>query len=130
MFVEIEKNRKTAIYIRISTSMQQTDRQKEELLEYANKNCIAINEDDDIYIDIISGFKDGEVRPNYGILKRKVEDGIYQQILFSEFSRLDRKPSNLLKSISKVTYSLRLFNASFSNSYIYEKSTFSESFSG
>ena len=54
MFGEIDKNRKTAIYIRISTSMQQTDRQKEELLEYANKNGIAINEENDIYIDIIT----------------------------------------------------------------------------
>ena len=98
IFGEIDKNRKTAIYIRISTSMQQTDRQREELLDYAMRNGIAISEED-IYVDVISGFKEGETRPNYGILKRKVEDGVYQQILFSEFSRLDRKPSNLLKSI-------------------------------
>lgn len=98
IFGEIDKNRKTAIYIRISTSHQQTDRQKEELLDYAMRNDIVISEED-IYVDIISGFKEGETRPNYGILKRKVEDGVYQQILFSEFSRLDRKPSNLLKSI-------------------------------
>lgn len=98
IFGEIDKNRKTAIYIRISTSMQQTDRQREELLDYAMRNDIVISEED-IYVDIISGFKEGETRPNYGILKRKVEDGVYQQILFSEFSRLDRKPSNLLKSI-------------------------------
>ena len=98
IFGEIDKNRKTAIYIRISTSHQKTDRQKEELLDYAMRNDIVISEED-IYVDIISGFKEGETRPNYGILKRKVEDGVYQQILFSEFSRLDRKPSNLLKSI-------------------------------
>ena len=98
IFGEIDKSRKTAIYIRISTSMQQTDRQKEELLDYAMRNNIVINEED-IYVDIISGFKEGEIRPSYSILQRKVEDGVYQQILFSEFSRLDRKPSNLLKSI-------------------------------
>ena len=79
--------------------MQQTDRQREELLQYAKQCGIAINEAEDIYTDIISGFKDGEARPSYSILKQKVEDGVYQQILFSEFSRLDRKPSNLLKSI-------------------------------
>lgn len=79
--------------------MQQMDRQREELLQYAKKCGIAINEAEDIYTDIISGFKDGEARPSYSILKQKVEDGVYQQILFSEFSRLDRKPSNLLKSI-------------------------------
>ena len=99
MFGEIDTNRKTAIYIRISTQMQQTDRQREELLQYAKQCGIAINEAEDIYTDIISGFKDGEARPSYSILKQKVEDGVYQQILFSEFSRLDRKPSNLLKSI-------------------------------
>ena len=59
IFGEIDKNRKTAIYIRISTSMQQTDRQREELLDYAMRNDIVIREED-IYVDIISGFKEGE----------------------------------------------------------------------
>ena len=59
IFGEIDKNRKTAIYIRISTSMQQTDRQREELLDYAMRNDIVISEED-IYVDIISGFKEGE----------------------------------------------------------------------
>lgn len=36
----------------------------------------------------------GEIRPQYSVLKQKVEDGFHDQILFSEFSRLDRKPSN------------------------------------
>ena len=91
-------DRKTAIYVRISTGMQKTDRQVTELLEYANSVGIRVNEED-IFVDIISGFKDGEIRPKYSDLKRRIEDGEYQQILFSEFSRLDRKPSNLLKSI-------------------------------
>lgn len=99
MFGEIDRNRKTAIYIRISTQMQQTDRQREELLQYANQCGIAIDEQEDVFVDVISGFKDGEERPAYAVLMRKVEDGVYQQILFSEFSRLDRKPSNLLRSI-------------------------------
>ena len=59
IFGEIDKNRKTAIYIRISTSMQQTDRQREELLDYAMRNDIVIREED-IYVDIISGFKEGD----------------------------------------------------------------------
>ena len=37
IFGEIDKNRKTAIYIRISTSHQQTNRQREELLDYAKR---------------------------------------------------------------------------------------------
>ncbi len=98
LFGGIDTGRNTAIYIRISTAMQQTDRQREELLAFASSNGLNIS-DDDIYTDIISGFKDGEVRPQYSLLKRKVDEGVYNQILFSEFSRLDRKPSNLLKSI-------------------------------
>lgn len=89
---------RTAIYVRISTAQQKTDRQVVELKDYARCHGINISEDD-IYIDIISGFKTGEIRPQYSILKQRVEDGFYNQILFSEFSRLDRKPSNLLKSI-------------------------------
>lgn len=93
-----ETARRTAIYFRISTNKQQTDRQVVELKEYASKAGITIT-DDDIFTDIISGFKDGELRPQYSLLKQKIEAGEYQQILFSEFSRLDRKPSNLLRSI-------------------------------
>ena len=97
-FNQIERSRRTAIYIRISTS-QQTDRQETELKEFALRNGLNFNEKTDMFIDIISGFKEGEARPQYSILKNKVEAGLYQQILLSEFSRLDRKPSNLLKSI-------------------------------
>lgn len=49
IFGEIDRNRKTAIYIRISTQMQQTDRQREELLQYAKQCGIAIDEAEDVY---------------------------------------------------------------------------------
>lgn len=97
-FEQIERERRTAIYIRISTAQQQTDRQRVELLECAQNMGITIR-DEDIYEDIISGFKEGEVRTMYSKLLEKVEDGTIKQILISEFSRLDRKPSNLFKSI-------------------------------
>ena len=93
-FNQIERSRRTAIYIRISTYRQQT-----ELKEFATRNGLNFNEKTDMYIDIISGFKEGEARPQHFILKNKVVAGPYHQILSSEFSRLDRKPSNLLKSI-------------------------------
>ncbi|MCQ2073436.1 MAG: hypothetical protein MJY96_10000 [Bacteroidaceae bacterium] len=32
----------------------------------------------------------------------KVRRGEYQQLLFSEFSRLDRKPSNLLRTLETL----------------------------
>lgn len=99
MEIKVNKNQtRTAIYVRISTAQQKTDRQVVELKEYAKSHAITIDEDD-IFIDVISGFKNGEIRPQYSVLKQKVEAGLYDQILFSEFSRLDRKPSNLLKSI-------------------------------
>ena len=101
-FNQIERSRRTAIYIRISTSQQQTDRQETELKEFALRNGLNFNEKTDMYIDIISGFKEGEARPQYSILKNKVESGLYQQILFSEFSRLDRKPSNLLTATRTI----------------------------
>lgn len=82
----IDTQRRTVVYVRISTSMQKTDRQVEELVTFAKENKLNFNEKKDIYRDVISGFKDGE----------------YQQLLFSEFSRLDRKPSNLLRTLETL----------------------------
>lgn len=58
-FNQIERGRRTAIYIRISTSQQQTDRQETELKEFALRNGLNFSEKTDMYIDIISGFKEG-----------------------------------------------------------------------
>ena len=46
--------------------------------------------------------KDGEQRPMFSALMEKVRRGEYQQLLFSEFSRLDRKPSNLLRTLETL----------------------------
>ena len=91
-FNQIDEKRRTAIYVRISTAMQKTDRQVEELVSFAKSNRLNFDESTDIYKDIISGFKDGEDRPNFSILMAKLEMGEYTQVLFSEFSRLERKP--------------------------------------
>ncbi len=100
-FNHIDEKRRTAIYVRISTAMQKTDRQVEELVAFAKANRLNFDESTDIYKDIISGFKDGEDRPNFSILMPKLELGEYQQVLFSEFSRLERKPTNLLRDLEK-----------------------------
>ena len=55
---------KVAIYCRVSTQMQSTDRQKEELLTFAKEHNYDVSEDN-IYIDIITGYSVGEDRPNY-----------------------------------------------------------------
>ena len=98
----IDTQRRTAVYVRISTSMQKTDRQVEELVTFAKENKLNFNEKKDIYRDVISGFKDGEQRPMFPALMEKVRRGEYQQLLFSEFSRLDRKPSNLLLTLETL----------------------------
>jgi DNA invertase Pin-like site-specific DNA recombinase len=88
--------RKAAIYVRISSQSQYTDRQKEELLRLAENEGYDVT---DIYIDILSGFKDEEYRPE---LKRLLDDSKLQKfnlVLFSEFSRLSRKVGDLNKMI-------------------------------
>lgn len=88
--------RKAAIYVRISTQSQHTDRQKEELIKLAENEGYDVV---DTYVDILSGFKDEEHRPE---LKRLLEDSKQQKfnlVLFSEFSRLSRKVGDLNKMI-------------------------------
>lgn len=53
---QIDEKRRTAIYVRISTAMQKTDRQVEELVAFAKSNRLNFDESTDIYKDIISGF--------------------------------------------------------------------------
>ena len=98
-FNSFDEKRHTAIYVRISTASQKTDRQQEELTSFAELNQLNFNRNLDVFIDVVSGFKDGVERPNFSVLKTKIELGVYRQVLFSEFSRLDRKPSNLLKDL-------------------------------
>lgn len=64
----IDTQRRTAVYVRISTSTQKTDRQVEELVTFAKENKLNFNEKKDIYRDVISGFKDGEQRPMFSAL--------------------------------------------------------------
>ena len=52
-------DKKVLIYCRVSTQQQTTDRQKEELLKFAAENHWNV-EEEDIFIDVISGFKKGE----------------------------------------------------------------------
>ena len=92
---------KTAIYCRISTSMQSTDRQKEDLLKVAERFKVEIDTDH-IYIDIITGFSVGEERPNYSALLSEVEKGNIDTILFSELTRLGRNSTELLAEVQKL----------------------------
>lgn len=64
LFNSIDQMRHTAIYVRISTASQKTDRQQEELTSYAELILLNFNRNLDVFIDVVSGFKDGEERPN------------------------------------------------------------------
>ena len=92
---------KTAIYCRISTSMQSTDRQKEDLLKVAERFERVIDADH-IYIDIITGFSVGEDRPNYSALLEEIEKGNIDTILFSELTRLGRNSTELLAEVQRL----------------------------
>lgn len=96
-----KKENKTAIYCRISTSMQSTDRQKEDLLKVAERFKTVIDADH-IYIDIITGFSIGEERPNYSALLDEVDKGNIDTILFSELTRLGRNSTELLAEVQRL----------------------------
>ena len=90
---------KIAIYCRVSTEQQSTDRQKQELTKYASEKLERPVADEDIYTDVISGYKKGELRPEYSKLKTEVEAGNIDTILFSEFTRVSRTANELLNEI-------------------------------
>ena len=94
-------SKKIAIYCRVSTQMQSTDRQKEDLLEVAERFNYHVDEGD-IYIDIITGYSVGEDRPRYSALLEEVEKGNIDTILFSELTRLGRNSTELLAEVQRL----------------------------
>lgn len=81
-----------AIYIRVSTQSQQTDRQQTELLAFADKEGYHVTH---IYKDVMSGFKNEEFRKELHQLKEDAKEKRIDIILFSEFSRLSRNVIDL-----------------------------------
>lgn len=92
-------DKKVLIYCRVSTQQQATDRQKEDLLKFAAKNHWNV-EEEYIFVDVISGFKKGEFRPEYTKMLERIEYEDIDIILFSEFSRLARNATELLEQIN------------------------------
>ena len=92
---------KVAIYCRVSTAMQSTDRQQVELLSLAKSLNYSIS-DDMIFVDVISGFKRGEVRPQFSKMLQYIDEGKISIILFSELTRLGRNSVELLKQIQEL----------------------------
>lgn len=96
-----KKDKKIAIYCRVSTQMQSTDRQKEDLLAVAKRFHYEI-EAEDIYIDYITGYSVGTDRPNYSALLEEVDKGNIGTILFSELTRLGRNSTELLAEVQRL----------------------------
>jgi len=88
---------KAAIYVRISTTRQHTDRQYAELELYAKSKDYTIV---DTYEDQVSGFKDEDERSELLRLKNDALTDKFDIILFSELSRLSRKTSTILELIN------------------------------
>lgn len=88
-----------AIYCRVSTQQQSTDRQLEELTKLAAEKGLTVSKKN-IYVDVISGFKKGEVRPAFSEMLQDIEKGEIDYILVSEFSRLARNATELLEQIN------------------------------
>ena len=91
-----------AIYCRVSTQVQKTDRQREELTALANDKGWSVPEDR-IYIDKISGFKDIDERVQFNRMLNDIQSKGITTILFSEFTRLARNANELLKQIEMLT---------------------------
>lgn len=81
--------------------MQSTDRQKEDLLAVADRFNYHVDEEN-IYIDIITGYSVGEDRPRYSALLEEVEKGNIETILFSELTRLGRNSTELLAEVQRL----------------------------
>ena len=84
------------IFSRVSTLMQDTDRQTEELKEYAvkkNYNLITVIEEQ------ISGAKKNEERPELIKLMKLIDEGKVNKVLVWELSRLGRNVVEILQVI-------------------------------
>lgn len=85
-----------AIYLRVSSHLQTTDRQETELVEYANKFGLKIFK---IYKDIISGFTSTSDRVELLNLIYDAKLHKFNMILFSEFTRLGRSQNEIYKLV-------------------------------
>jgi DNA invertase Pin-like site-specific DNA recombinase len=96
----MNKKKTAAIYMRVSTSTQKPDLQKDGLYEYAQRaNLNIISE----YMDMaISGRKEG--RPQIKSLMKAARNREFDCVLVWKFDRFARSVSHLLKSLEEFKY--------------------------
>lgn len=93
---------KAVIYSRVSSegNRQDTERQTNELIEYANKMGYELV---GVYEEKISGYKKNEDRPIFSKMLEDIEKGFIDRILVWELSRIGRSVIQSLQNIQLLT---------------------------
>ena len=91
---------KVAIFTRVSTTRQATDRQSAELAELAERNGWQVVAN---ITEIISGAKDSRHRPELQKLRELAQGGKISKVLVSEISRLGRRVSEVTTLLDELT---------------------------
>ncbi|MBO0329762.1 recombinase family protein [[Muricauda] lutisoli] len=87
---------KCVLYLRVSSDLQDYQRQKDDLSAFAKSNSLIFG-DDDVYEDKISGFKSEDERKGLSQLLNDISTKNIEVILVWELSRLSRSQSKLLQ---------------------------------
>ena len=93
---------KAVIYSRVSSegNRQDTERQTNELIEYANKMGYELV---DVYEEKVSGYKKNEDRPIFSRMLEEIEKGTIDKVLVWELSRIGRSVIQSLQNIQLLT---------------------------
>lgn len=93
---------RAVIYSRVSSegNRQDTERQTNELIEYANKMGYELV---GVYEEKISGYKKNEERPIFSKMLEEIEKGYIDRILVWELSRIGRSVIQSLQNIQLLT---------------------------
>ena len=93
---------KAVIYSRVSSegNRQDTERQTNELIEYANKMGYELVE---VYEEKVSGYMKNEDRPIFSKMLEEIEKGTIDKVLVWELSRIGRSVIQSLQNIQLLT---------------------------
>lgn len=89
-------SKKCALYLRVSTDLQDSERQRKDLEEFSKSNSFILK-DENIYQDNLSGHKNATHRKGLNTLLTTVENKEIDVVLVWEISRLSRNQTELLR---------------------------------